>query len=284
MGIIGIIGKIATSKIIEKVEDNLEKKQNREQTIKYSIYVNNNLVRIRNDIANLQEETVYLNGKILEKKDLKMTLREKEEFRKFKEKAYTNLKYLYLSRDFFAILSKNVNGVELNNEELMLVIKFAPYFDGSPVIAIDNERDDSLLGAFKEVGQEFKTTFISSKGDSKHFKFNEYLLRYNGKILEGLLPDVNSAIDSFENSMISQTCFEATDSEAVTSNIEPNIGSVEVVDEIECKSCHIKLNTGCKFCPNCGNKIEVNKIMFCTQCGEPLAVDSKFCSNCGSKI
>lgn len=46
----------------------------------------------------------------------------------------------------------------------MLLNKFAPYFDGVPVLDIYEESsDDSLLGAFKKVGQELKETFVSSK-------------------------------------------------------------------------------------------------------------------------
>ena len=42
--------------------------------------------------------------------------------------------------------------------------KFAPYFDGVSVLDIDEESsDDSLLGAFKKVGQELKETFFLQK-------------------------------------------------------------------------------------------------------------------------
>ena len=37
----------------------------------------------------------------------------------------------------------------------MFVSKFAPYFDGIPVLDMDDEdSDDSILGEFKEIGQE----------------------------------------------------------------------------------------------------------------------------------
>lgn len=39
MGIFGVLGKMAGSKVIEKVEDELTKKQNREQTSGYCNYI-----------------------------------------------------------------------------------------------------------------------------------------------------------------------------------------------------------------------------------------------------
>ena len=41
MGLFGMIGKMAGSKVVEKVEDELTKKQNREQTSKYCTYIKN---------------------------------------------------------------------------------------------------------------------------------------------------------------------------------------------------------------------------------------------------
>lgn len=61
-------------------------------------------------------------------------------------------------------LSESASGLILKTDEFMLLNKFAPYFDGVPVLDIDEESsDDSLLGAFKKVGQELKETFVSSK-------------------------------------------------------------------------------------------------------------------------
>lgn len=54
MGIFGVIGKMAGSKIVDKVEDELTKKQNREQTNGYCKYIKTNLVRISKMIADLE--------------------------------------------------------------------------------------------------------------------------------------------------------------------------------------------------------------------------------------
>ncbi len=281
MGIFGVIGKMAGSKIIDKVEDELTKKQNREQTSGYCKYIKTNLVRISKMIADLENETKTLIEQIQANKGVKLSFREKGDFRKTKEKANKNLEYLYLVRDFFTALAKNASGLILKNEELMLVTKFAPYFDGVPVLDVDDDEDsdDSVLGAFKEVGQELKEAFISSKKGSNHFDFDEYLYRYSEKIEEYIMPDIDSAIESFNSVMAAQ---EATATPVAETPVA--VASVASSEEIECPNCHTKLAANAKFCPECGNKVEAKKPAFCTECGEPINPGSKFCSSCGTKI
>lgn len=280
MGLIGIIGKMAGSKIVGKVEDELTKKQNREQTSGYCKYIKTNLARVSKQISELESETKVLIEQIQAKKGVKLSFREKSDFRKTKDKANKNLEYLYLIRDFFTALAKNASGLVLKNEELMLVTRFAPYFDGVPVFDIDYEdRDDSILGEFKEMGQELKEAFISSKKDPNHFDFSEYLHRYSGKIEEYIMPDIDSAIESFNSAMAAQ--------EIPANPIEetPIAGASATPSEaIECSNCHTKLDSNAKFCPECGNKIEAKKPAFCTECGEPIKPGSKFCPGCGTKI
>ena len=281
MGIFGVIGKMAGSKIVDKVEDELTKKQNREQTSGYCKYIKTNLVRISKMIADLENETKTLVEQIQANKGVKLSFREKGDFRKTKEKANKNLEYLYLVRDFFTALAKNASGLILKNEELMLVTKFAPYFDGVPVLDVDDDEDsdDSVLGAFKEVGQELKEAFISSKKGSNHFDFDEYLYRYSEKIEEYIMPDIDSAIESFNSVMAAQ---EATATPVAETPVA--VASAASSEEIECPNCHTKLAANAKFCPECGNKVEAKKPAFCTECGEPINPGSKFCSSCGTKI
>lgn len=281
MGIFGVIGKMAGSKIVDKVEDELTKKQNREQTSGYCKYIKTNLVRISKMIADLENETKTLIEQIQANKGVKLSFREKGDFRKTKEKANKNLEYLYLVRDFFTALAKNASGLILKNEELMLVTKFAPYFDGVPVLDVDDDEDsdDSVLGAFKEVGQELKEAFISSKKGSNHFDFDEYLYRYSEKIEEYIMPDIDSAIESFNCVMAAQ---EATATPVAETPVA--VASAASSEEIECPNCHTKLAANAKFCPECGNKVEAKKPAFCTECGEPINPGSKFCSSCGTKI
>lgn len=280
MGIFGALGKMAGSKVIEKVEDELTKKQNREQTSGYCNYIKNNMARICGLIAELESETRTLVDKVNASKGLKLSFKEKGEYRKIKEKAEKSLTYMYLVRDFFTALAKNASGLILKNEELMLVIKFAPYFDGVPVLDIDDyeDSDDSVLGAFKEVGQELKEAFISSKKDSKHFDFDEYMYRYEEKIEEYIIPDINGAIESFKSAM-------ATQEPTSTATAAPVIAPTEAyTEQIACSNCGTMLSANSKFCPECGNKIEIKKPSFCTECGEPITEGSKFCSGCGKKL
>ena len=280
MGIFGALGKMAGSKVIEKVEDELTKKQNREQTSGYCNYIKNNMARICGLISELGSETRTLVDKVNASKGLKLSFKEKGEYRKTKEKAEKSLTYMYLARDFFTALAKNASGLILKNEELMLVIKFAPYFDGVPVLDIDDDEDsdDSVLGAFKEVGQELKEAFISSKKDSKHFDFDEYMYRYEEKLEEYIIPDINVAIESFKSAMAAQ---EPT----ITATAAPVVAPTEAsAEQIACSNCGTMLSVNSKFCPECGNKIEIKKPSFCTECGEPITEGSKFCSGCGKKL
>lgn len=292
MGIWGALGKMAGSKVIEKVEGELTKKQNREQTSGYCNYIKSNLVRVCKTISDLEAETKSLIGEVTALKGVKLSFKEKGAFRKTKEKTESNLKYLYLARDFFTALAKNASGLILSNEELNLVIKFAPYFDGVPVLDMydDEDSDDSVLGAFKEVGQELKEAFISSKKDSKKFDFDEYLYRYDEKIDDFIMPDVTSAIENFKNTMAAQEAatapvVAATPAPAVTTAAPAPVAAVPVAtEEIECPNCHTKLSANSKFCLECGTKIEIKKSTFCIECGEALAPGAKFCANCGTKV
>ena len=290
MGLFGMIGKMASSKVVEKIKvveklekvaDELNTKQNHEQTSQYFVYINNNLMRVCKLLADLLNETRGLVGEITSMKGVKMSFREKGDFGKIKDKANKNLRYLYLARDFFTALSKNASGILLKDEELMLVSKFAPYFDGVPVLDIvDEDRDYSVLGAFKEVGQELMSAFVSSKKSPKHFDFKEYMFRYYEKLEEFIIPDIESAVESFKNAMASQES-PTSASMPSTSIVAPTLSAVE---EIECPNCRAKLNANSKFCLECGNKIEIKKTAFCTQCGEPVAQGAKFCANCGTKV
>lgn len=280
MGLFGMLGKVAGSKVVEKVEDELTKKKNREQTSSYCKYIKNNMSRIHKILDDLESETKSLVEEINSKKGIKLSFKEKGDFRKLKDKAYTNLQYLYLSRDFFTTLAKNASGLILKNEELLLVTKFAPFFDGVPVLDIDDEDDDdSVLGAFKDIGKELKEAFISSKKDSNHFDFEEYLYRYEEKLEEYIIPDIKNAIDNFNQATVEQDpiVVEKKEPEIVTTSDKMN-------NEIECPHCHAKLSSTSKFCPECGTKMEIKKPAFCTQCGEPIVEGSKFCANCGTKL
>lgn len=278
MGLFGMIGKMAGSKVVEKVEDELAKKQNREQTKKYCTYIENNIDRVCKLLTDLQVEAQSLISEILSQKGAKISFREKGILKKTHDKATKKLQYLYLSRDFFTALSKNATGIALQNEELLLVSKFAPYFDGVPVLDMDDEdRDDSLWGEIKAIGEELKSEFVSSKKNSKHLIFEEYLCRYEGKLKEYEMPDIEGAIDSFKNAM---AALNVPDTDTITTETVTGV----IAEDIECPNCHAKLGANSKFCSECGEKIEIKKPAFCTQCGEPIAEGAKFCAHCGTKV
>lgn len=287
MGIFGALGKMAGSKVIEKVEDELTKKQNREQTSGYCNYIKNNMTRVCGLITELESETRTLIDKVNASKGLKLSFKEKGEYRKIKEKTEKNLTYMYLARDFFTALAKNASGLILKNEELMLVIKFAPYFDGVPVLDIDDDEDsdDSVLGAFREVGQELKEAFISSKKDSKHFDFDEYMYRYEEKLEDYIIPDINGAIESFKSAMSAQEPATTATATVTTASVTNVMASDDApTEQIACPNCGTMLSANSKFCLECGSKIEIKKPSFCTECGEPITEGSKFCAGCGRKL
>ncbi len=286
MGLFGTIGKMAGSKVFEKVEGELMKKQNREQSGGYCNYIKTNIVRICKMVGELEGETKTLISNVSSLKGVKLSFKEKGDYRKLKDKAEKNLKYLYLTRDFFTALAKNASGLMLKDEDLMLVTKFAPFFDGVPVLDIDDDEDtdDSLLGAFKEVGQELKEAFISSKKSSSHFDFDEYLYRYDEKIEEYTMPDVDSAIENFKNAMSVQETPAATEAVSAPVASAAPAESAAASEEIGCPNCGTKMPASSKFCPECGNKIEIKKPAFCTQCGEAVIEGSKFCASCGASL
>lgn len=51
-----------------------------------------------------------------------------------------------------------------------------------------------------------------------------------------------------------------------------------------CSNCHSMIKQGSKFCPECGQKILIEKKKFCTGCGVTLESGAKFCPECGKKI
>ena len=56
-------------------------------------------------------------------------------------------------------------------------------------------------------------------------------------------------------------------------------------DLMPCANCNSMIKKTSKFCPECGQKVEVaEKKKFCSECGTPAEPGVKFCSECGTKI
>ena len=277
MSLFDAIGKMTESKTVKKQEVELTNKQNSDQTIVYCNYINANMDRISKMIVELEIDTKELIDRIRAKKGAKLSFKEKGDIRKAKAKASRNLEYLYLIRDFFTTLAKNRSGFLLKNEELILVARFAPYFDGVPVLRIEEDGDISVLETFKEISQEPAEVFISSKA-LKSFCFEDYLYRYEEIIEEYIMPDINSAVQRFNRAMSEQ------ERPAATVEGTPLVAPESLTENVRCSNCHTKLDVNAKFCPECGYKIEEKKPAFCTECGAPITPASKFCSSCGAKI
>ena len=210
MGLFDILSKKNGSKAVENLDEEAVKRQNRAQTSQYCDYIKSNFDRVCQLLSDLKNGTQELINQISSKKGVKLSFREKGDLRKTKEKANKNLQYLYLSRDFFIALSKNASGIALQSEELTLVTKFAPYFDGVPVLDVEDESDESVLGAFKEVGRELRSAFVSTPKASKHFDFEDYMCRYEEQLDEFVMPDIDSSIASFRNVTSAQETPTAT--------------------------------------------------------------------------
>lgn len=230
MGLFDILNKKNNSKSSENLDTEAIKQKNRAQTSQYCDYVKNNFSRIYKLLSDLHNETENLISKIVSLNGTKLSFKEKGDLRRNKEKAYENLEYLYLSRDFFLLLSKNANGIALQDKELQLVLNFIPYFDGTPVLNVDD--DDSAINAVKG--------FISSFGNFskiRHFDFDDYLYRYDEMLHDYVMPDLYGAIESFKNAISTL--------ELSSNAMQPKV--------ILCPYCGAKLNTigfsgECEYC------------------------------------
>lgn len=264
-------------KMSKEEKEELKRKQIQEEVNAYLEYTKLNINQICIVIDNLNTETIEGIEKVKTLEGQKLGFKEKGEFRKLKDKVLDNIRYLYLSKDYFSALTKLATGVLLKIEQSKLVIKFAPYFDGKPVLDLDDEyedEDDSVLGAFKEIGKELKEAFVSSTSSFSLYDYVED--NYGEQIEEFKIPDVVAAIETFKKSTILKK-----DNIVEESDRKENVTSDE---EIECENCHAKIKKNSKFCPECGNKVEIKKASFCSECGSPIEPGVKFCSNCGNKV
>lgn len=65
----------------------------------------------------------------------------------------------------------------------------------------------------------------------------------------------------------------------------PNCGNrIELPISLKCPQCNTEVADGTKFCPNCGSPIGIPQPRKCSQCGAEIEDGEKFCSNCGSPI
>lgn len=62
-----------------------------------------------------------------------------------------------------------------------------------------------------------------------------------------------------------------------------NAKSAEQPTSAECPKCHAAVKKGAKFCPECGEKMTVEKVK-CPVCGTEVNAKTKFCPECGAKM
>lgn len=69
-------------------------------------------------------------------------------------------------------------------------------------------------------------------------------------------------------------------------NVTHTHGQAESMgDLMPCANCNCMIKKTSKFCPECGQKVEVKeKKKYCSECGTPAEPGVKFCSECGMKI
>ena len=53
---------------------------------------------------------------------------------------------------------------------------------------------------------------------------------------------------------------------------------------MKCNHCNSEVVDGTKFCPYCGNRIELPISLRCPQCNTEVTDGTKFCPNCGSPM
>lgn len=281
--------ELEKAKIEEKMQKEkiyVEKEKNGEQEKEplvggYLEFIKNNFDTIQNVILSLKSDIEMSIAKIHGVEGAKLTLKEKGQLKKEKSSCQEKLKYLYLSKDFLVYLSKYASGIDLNKEQSSLIVKFAMYFDGVQVIEIeeygDEDDDDSLIGAFKEITNEFKGVFYKPKTSSNtsEFYFSEYLDKYyDKKISQFEIPEVASVIEMFKKSIA------ATNRNDKLSK-DQNVYSR---DSNECPNCHAKVSANVKFCSECGSKIDIVQTVICEECHSTLEAGTKFCPNCGIKV
>lgn len=59
---------------------------------------------------------------------------------------------------------------------------------------------------------------------------------------------------------------------------------MNVENTVKCSVCHVDVDAGMKFCPNCGNKMAGQSFAQCSKCGTTVDAGIKFCPNCGALI
>ena len=65
-----------------------------------------------------------------------------------------------------------------------------------------------------------------------------------------------------------------------------NVAQSGELKTFDCPNCGHKLDESVKFCPGCGQKVEIPKedVRFCTYCGTKMVGEANFCPGCGKEV
>lgn len=165
--------------------------------------------------------------------------------------------YLVDGEEHFNFQSKNKQTIATWIEEIQKL------FGVSPVYASARQRntsddDDSVVGAFKEVGEEFKD---AGRQIAEAFGFKFKSKKEPGNNASYIPTRVN------------------------------NIPTPVINDGVKCPSCGQMLPSGSRFCTSCGTAVDkpvavkpVQEGITCPTCGKKLPAGLRFCTECGSEI
>lgn len=282
--------KAKLEKKTQKEKNLAESAEIREQERKQSVdnylgFIRLHFNRIEKTILTLKNDAEKMKEQILVKRNSNLSFSEKRKLKELEYECIDSIKYLYLSKDYLMFLTKFASGINLNEEETSLVIKFTRFFDGVKVIEVEeydeDDDDDSIFGEFKDMAKEIGEVFYKPKSSSskpkkpKPFYFSEYLDIYHREKVYALeIPDVNYALEIFKTTL----GVVSVDNKPQQTEVESNQSYTK------CPSCSAEVSIEDKFCHECGEKMEVAKPMFCGQCGKALEIGTKFCPSCGHKV
>lgn len=251
----------------EKKNEKYQEKQNNIEQAKILFqYTKNNIKRFKDVSIKLEQETSELLAKISKMNSQKLSLKEKSVLKKEKQLAISNLQYLYLIKDYFTLLEKLSNDIDLTDYQYLFINKFAPFFDGEKVLNNTlGTTQESVLDEFKDVGNQLLGAFGFNKKTSL-FTFTSYLEKYNSDINNLIMPDISSL-----NFLI------------FSKHIDNKLETEAKINAFICVNCQNELSNNAKFCPKCGTKVETEIFKFCSDCGAKIHIDSQFCHQCGKK-
>lgn len=248
MSLFDVVKNIAGPKIIERIESELADKRSREHASGYSSYIYTNIAKIAGVLSDLQSEAEEIIRIVRSLENRRLARKEKQAYEELIEKAFNDLAYLYLSRDFFMTLSRGVLGIALTRGEQRFVELFVPQIEALPV---------AELGEYNSVSNKMYGRFMVSDiiffgKDRLIGECGQYVEKYRELIYSYNLPDIDGAIQTFVN--------------AVTATSSPDVESAQETpkadtpDSSYCTKCGSIIPLKAKFCPNCGAKIGAGSV------------------------